>query len=111
MGVLFACWGTNALLGFLPQGRTPAVLQIKPDLRIMGFSLGVIVLSGLAFSLAPALIATRPNLVPALKNERAVIPGPSRRWELSCLLVSLQVGLSLVLLVGAGLFARSLAKL
>jgi hypothetical protein len=78
---------------------------------MMGFSLGVIVLSGLIFSLAPALMVTRPNLVSALKNERVAVPGRGRRWELSRLLVSLQVGLSLALLVGAGLFTRSLQNL
>src|SRR5258706_7748038 len=78
---------------------------------MIGFSLGVIVLSGLIFSLAPALMGTRPNLVPALKNERVGVPGRGRCWELSRLLVSLQVGLSLVLLVGAGLFTRSLQNL
>ena len=110
-GLLFARWGTNVLLAFLPQGRTTTVLEIKPDLRMIGFSLGVIVLSGLISSLAPALMATRPNFVPALKNERVVVSGSGRRWELSRLLVSLQVGLSLVLLVGAGLFTRSLKNL
>jgi hypothetical protein len=78
-GLLVARWGTNVLLAFLPQGRKTTVLEIKPDLRMIGFSLGVIILSGLAFSLAPALMATHPNLVPALKNERGIIPGRGRR--------------------------------
>jgi len=110
-GTLFTRWGTNTLVGFLPEGRTGAVSQIQPDLRMMAFSLGVIVVSGLAFSLAPALMATRPNLVPALKNERMVISGKVRRWEVSRFLVSLQVSLSLVLLICAGLFIRSLQNL
>jgi predicted permease len=110
-GLLLTRWGTNVLGGFLPQGRSATVLEIKPDLRMIGFSLGVIVLSGLIFSLAPALLGVRPNLFPALKNERAVVPGGGRRWKLSRWLVSLQVGLSFVLLVGAGLFARSLQNL
>ena len=110
-GTLFTRWGTNTLVGFLPEGRTGAVSQIQPDLRMMAFSLGVIVVSGLAFSLAPALMATRPNLVPALKNERMDLSGKVRRWEVSRFLVSLQVSLSLVLLISAGLFIRSLQNL
>jgi predicted permease len=108
LGFLFARWGTDMLLGFLPQGRA---LEIKPDLRMLGFTLGVTLLSILFFGLLPALQATRPNLIPALKNETVVVTGSGRRWELGRLLVVLQVALSLVLLVGAGLFARSLRNL
>ena len=110
LGLIFARWGTAMLLGFLPQGRIPTVLEIKPDLRMLSFTLGVTLLTGLLFSLAPALQATRPNLIPALKHETVVVGG-ARRWELRRLLVILQVALSLVLLIGAGLFARSLRNL
>jgi predicted permease len=108
LGLLFARLGTDVLLSFLPQGRT---LEIKPDLRMLGFTLGITVLSALFFGLLPALQATRPNLLPALKNETVVVSSGGRRWELRRLLVVLQVALSLVLLVGAGLFARSLRNL
>lgn len=111
LGWLFARWGTGVLLGFLPQGRTPTVLEIKPDLRMLSFTLGVTLLTGLLFGLAPALQATRPNLIPALKNETLTVGSDSHRWDLRRLLVILQVALSLVLLVGAGLFARSLRNL
>jgi predicted permease len=107
LGLLFARWGMEILLGFLPQGRN---LEIKPDLRMLGFTLVVTLLSGLLFGLAPALQATRANLTPALKNETVVVSG-GRRWDLGRLLVILQVALSLVLLVGAGLFVRSLRNL
>src|SRR5882672_3688085 len=108
LGLLFARWGTDMLLGFLPPGR---VLEIKPDLRMIGFTLGATLLSALLFGLAPALQATRPNLTSSLKNDAVVVVGGGRRWELGRLLVILQVALSLVLLVGAGLFARSLWNL
>jgi ABC-type antimicrobial peptide transport system permease subunit len=81
MGLVFARWGVELLLGFLPQGRIPTVLEITPDLRILGFTIGVTMLTALFFGLAPALQATRPDLIPALKNE-AVTTGGSRRWEL-----------------------------
>jgi putative ABC transport system permease protein len=108
LGLVFARWGTQALLGFLPQDAT---LDIKPDLRMLGFTLGVSVLTGLLFSLAPALQATRFDLIPALKNDAAGVAGGRRRWELRRLLVSLQVAMSLVLLVSGTLFARSLRNL
>ncbi|MGH9851385.1 MAG: ABC transporter permease, partial [Blastocatellia bacterium] len=108
LGLLFARWGTDALLGFLPQGRT---LEINLDLRMLGFTLGVTLISALLFGLVPALQATRPNLIPALKNDTVVMVGAGRRWELGRLLVIAQVALSLVLLVGAGLFVRSLRNL
>src|SRR5215813_303447 len=108
LGLVFARWGTQALLGFLPQDAT---LDIKPDLRMLGFTLGVSVLTGLLFGLAPALQATRFDLIPALKNDAAGVAGRRRRWELHRLLVALQVAMSLVLLVGGTLFARSLRNL
>jgi predicted permease len=111
LGFLFARWGTDLLLAFLPQGRTLEITFFGPDLRMLGFTLGVTLLSALFFGLLPALQATRPNLIPALKNETVVVSGGGRRWELGRLLVVMQVALSLVLLVGAGLFARSLRNL
>ncbi len=108
LGLVFARWGTDALLGFLPQDAT---LEIKPDLRMIGFTLGVSVLTGLLFGLAPALQATRFDLIPALKNDAAGVAGGRRRWELRRLLVILQVAMSLVLLVSGTLFARSLRNL
>jgi predicted permease len=108
LGLVFARWGTQALLGFLPQGAT---LDIKPDLRMLGFTLGVSVLTGLLFSLAPALQATRFDLIPALKNDAAGVAGRRRRWELRHLLVTLQVAMSIVLLVSGTMFARSLRNL
>jgi len=111
LGLLFALWGADVLLSFLPQGRIPTVLEIKPDSQVLGFLFCISLLTGLLFSLAPALHATRPNLIPALKNETVAVSGGNRRWELRQVLVVLQVALSLMLLVGAGLFVRSLRNL
>jgi predicted permease len=110
-GLIFARLGTDALLGFLPHGYIPTVLELKPDLRMLGFTLGVTLLTGLLFALAPAVQATRLDMIPALKNETVMVSGGRRRWELRRLLVILQVALSLALLVGAGLFMRSLRNL
>src|SRR5262245_46067382 len=108
VGSVFARWGTDALLRFLPQNFT---LEIVPDLRMLGFTLGVSVLTGLLFGLAPALEATRFDLIPALKSDAAGVAGRKRRWELRRSLVTLQVAMSLVLLVSGTLFARSLRNL
>src|SRR5262249_24211286 len=108
LGLLFARRGTDVLLSFLPQDT---MIEIKPDWRMLGFTLGVMILAGLLFGLAPALQATRFDLIPALKNDVVGVGSARRRWELRRLLVVLQVALSLVLLVTAGLFVRSLRNL
>jgi predicted permease len=108
LGLIFARWGTYALLGFLPRNAT---LEIKSDLRMLGFTIGVTMLASLIFGLAPAWQATRFDLIPALKNDAAGLKGSRRKWELRRSLVVLQVAMSLVLLVFGGLFARSLRNL
>jgi putative ABC transport system permease protein len=61
LGLLFARWGANALLGFLPQGFVPTLLEVKLDLRMLGFTLGVTLLTGLIWSSASRSIrALRP---------------------------------------------------
>ncbi len=67
--------------------------------------------SGLLFGLAPALQATRFDLIPALKNDAVGVAAGRRRGELRRLLVVLQVAMSLVLLVSGGMFVRSLRNL
>src|SRR5262249_29366092 len=108
-GLLFAFWGADFLLSFLSQARF--TLELRPDLRVLGFNLGIAVLTGALFGLAPALQATRPNLIEALKNEIPPFTGAGRRFDLRKLLVVAQVALSLALLIGAGLFIRTLQNL
>ncbi|HJQ25494.1 MAG TPA: ABC transporter permease [Blastocatellia bacterium] len=109
LGLLFAQWGARLLLTYLPPQRTVG-LALNPDARILGFTLTVSVLTGILFSLAPALQALRLDLVTALKNQRGSRAGRSR-LTLNKLLVVVQVALSLFLLIGAGLFVRSLQNL
>jgi predicted permease len=89
--------------------RLPMDIPLDPDLRlsvpVLAFALGVSLLTGVLFGLAPALQATRPGLIPALKGEAPVGGGRSR---MSRSLVVAQMALSLVLLVSAGLFLRNL---
>jgi len=105
-GLALAEWIDRTLIGFLPVGVAPLTLSTKPDLRILLFSLGVSILTGVLFGLAPALQSTRPNLAPTLKDEVGSIVGGSSVM-LRKALVAAQVTLSLLLLIGAGLFIRS----
>lgn len=113
VAALAVAWaGVEVLLSFIPAGAFPIDLNLSPDLRVPGFAFGLSLLSGVLFGLAPALLSTRPELVPALKTESGTsIAGRRLRWDLRRMLVSVQVALSVVLLVGAGLFVRTLTNL
>ena len=80
----------------------------SPDLRILSFNFGLALLVSVVFSLAPALQFWKPNLMPALKQQMVTGGGPLRFRRVS---VAIQIGLSLLLLVGAGLFVRTLQNL
>lgn len=84
----------------------PIVLDLDPDATVLGFALAVSILSGILFGLAPALQSTNPDLATTLKNE-STGGGRPRRLTLRNGLVVGQVAMSIVLLVGAGLFLRS----
>ncbi len=119
VGLVFAYGCVHLLLGFMPQSRFSQVdLQVSPDLRLLAFTFAVSLLTGALFGLAPALLSTRPDLVPALKDDSSGNPafagrrGRRRsRVTLRKTLVVVQVALSLLLLVGAGLFVRTLQNL
>jgi hypothetical protein len=104
--LLAALWMARPPLPFLAQDGYPVVLDLSPDMRVLGFTFAVSLLSGVAFTLAPALQACKPGLVPALKDTPGgVVCAKSR---LRSLLVISQVSLSLALLVEAGLLLRAL---
>src|SRR5262245_52831758 len=112
-GLLIAFWINRALMALEPP--VPAFWNFQIDLRLDAQALGFTVLlsfvTALLFGLAPALQASKPDLIPALKNEAPTMaPGRRRLRSLSLrnALVVAQVAVSLVLLVGAGLFIRSL---
>ena len=110
-GVGFAYWGCQALLHFVPKSDAPLVVDLYPDARVLGFTLGASLLSGILFGLGPAWRSTRTDLDSALKSEsRSVGYNPARRW-LGRSLIAGQVALSMLLLIGSGLFIRSLMKL
>ena len=109
LGVALAYWGKDLLLALQPWGGGLA-LDLKLDIRVLGFTTAVSLLTGLLFGLTPALRATRLDLTPALKDN-ARNSSVDARSSLSKALVVGQVALSLVLLIGAGLFTRTLRNL
>jgi predicted permease len=106
-GVLLAQWGVTVLVKLVAE-ESP--LDTQPDAGVLVFTAGVSIVAGLLFGLVPAVQASRANLASAIK-ERSRLRGGFMRLSLSSLMVVMQVGLSMVLLTGAGLFARSLVKL
>jgi predicted permease len=111
LGLLFAQWGAHLLLTFLPQYNGPIQIDLTLNTRALGFTLAVSLLTGLLAGLAPALRATRLDLVSSLKEQVSHSSASGTRLPLNKILVVAQVALSLFLLVGAGLFARSLQNL
>jgi predicted permease len=111
-GVLLAWFGGGALLArFVPQtSGSPVEIDVSPDLAVLGFTTAISILTGVVAGLAPAIQASRPALVPALKTDTAGAAGSSRALLRRLLVVS-QVALSLLLVIGAALFARSLGNL
>jgi predicted permease len=109
LGSVVAYWLTDILPKWASSGSAPIPLSLTPDARVLFFSAAIAVFTALAFGLAPALQGTRVEPIQALKaGGRAIPTGTGARWSLKQTLVALQVALSLVLLVGAGLFVRTL---
>jgi predicted permease len=105
-GIILAQWGVSLLVSRL---AATSPLDVKPDASVLLFTLGISLVSGVLFGIAPALRATSIDLTSALKEKSS--RGRKSRFNLGSALVVTQVALSLILLVGAGLFARSLIKL
>jgi len=108
LGLAFSLWGSNALAGFynVDSEGFRHFYDLHLDWRVLGFSVSVSVLTGLLFGLAPAVQATRLNLIAQLK-EGAGSAAASGGGRLRQALVAGQVALSLVLLIAAGLMVRS----
>jgi predicted permease len=109
LGVVVAWWGSRMLVVLASSGSETLPIDVAPNLRVLGFTLGASLLSALIFGVAPALRAARLDPNPSLKTKttsRNTFQGP-----LGKALVVSQVALSLLLLVGAGLFVRTLINL
>lgn len=108
LGLLLAYWTTNLLLAFKPPTSFPILLDLRADGRLLAFTVLISLLTGLVFGLAPALQTSSPTLLPALKDESSL--QGYRKSRLRNLLVVAQVAISFILLIGAGLFIRSLQQ-
>jgi putative ABC transport system permease protein len=106
VGLLFAVWGVDLMLTALPN-EVPYWIRFDFDWRVFSFALGIGALSSVLFGLAPALQASSPQLVDALKEGGRTGAGGAKGQRLRNSLVVAEVALALVLLIGAGLMMRS----
>jgi predicted permease len=106
-GVLLSRLALGALLGANLPLPVPIALDVSLDARVLAFAIGASAIAGILFGLLPALQATRPSVIEWIKNENAG-GGPARRLTIRNALVVGQVAVSLLLLVTAALFLRSL---
>jgi predicted permease len=110
VGLFLAYAGTGLFLRLASGGGSPVPLDVRPNTAMLAFTAGISLLTGILFGLTPALRTTRVDLSSALKESGRGVAGSSG-CQLGKLLVVAQVALSLLLLVGAGLFVRSLMNL
>jgi predicted permease len=110
VSLLFALWGRDMLLSLRFPGRETLPFQSALDLRMLAFTFAVSALTGLLFGIVPAWRATRVDLTPAINGTGRSSTSHVRSWAGKSLIVT-QVALSFLLLVGAGLFLRTLRNL
>ena len=107
LGLLFARWGTQALLALMSRGENHMILDVKPDRNVLLFTLAASVLTGILFGLAPAFRAARVELASAMKESAGNISEGHGGHFFGKSLVVAQISASLVLMIGAGLFVRT----
>ena len=110
LGIALSAWATHAL-AVLSQENLPRFDEIGIDWRVIAFTGGLSLLTGVLFGLLPALHLSRQDLNPVLRSEGRGSAGGRRRNRARAALVVAQVALSMVLLVGAGLLVRSFVRL
>ena len=114
LGLLIAVWGTRGIASLVPKGFATSVYDlnnIRLDWRVFAFTLSLSVLTGIVFGLAPALTASKPDLIQALRNSRSQgLMSFGLRSFRGWLVVS-ELALAVVLLLAAGLLVRSFNKL
>lgn len=109
-GLLISGWATQALVRLFVADPSRLTLSIWPDLRILAFGAAVTLATAVLFGLLPALQASRPPAA-ALKESAGSLAGGMSQARMRKLFVAFQVGLSTLLLIGSGLFARTLGNL
>ncbi|MFY9556002.1 MAG: ABC transporter permease [Blastocatellia bacterium] len=105
LGLLLASWGVAVILRFIPD-NIPRVRGLQMDEKVFAFTIGMSLLSGIIFGLAPAIQSSRLNLNTSLKEGGRSGEGAGKRRIRSALVVT-EIALSLVLLIGAGLMIKS----
>src|SRR5262249_53646004 len=111
LGILVALWGTQALTAMLPNVQRPITPHSQLNLHVLGLAVALSLLTGVLFGLAPAISSTRVNSSPALKHAPTGNAGSRMRPGWSRVLMVSQIAFSLLLLVVAGLFVRTLVNL
>jgi len=109
-GLLLASWSTRLLANLLPQSLIGNSIppDVSPDARVFAYAFLLSVLTGVIFGLVPALQASKPDVVAALKDEKLWFSAGRRKFSPRNLLVVTQIAVSLLLLITAGLFIRNL---
>ena len=110
LGVLIAVWGIDALRALNPDD-VPRLDSVSINLPVLLFTLGIALLTGLIFGVAPALQATRFNLSDALKEGGRALGGSAWGTRMRNSLVVAEIALSLIVLIGAGLLIKSFNRL
>jgi len=110
-GLLLSSWVAKGLVRFLPFDPANMSLSTTPDFRVLLFTAGIVLITAILFGLVPALQGSRVSPGGTLKEEAGAIAGGHGHVRLRKALVGLQVGLSCLLLIGAGLFARTMRNL
>jgi predicted permease len=109
-GLALSAFGAPLVLALFASPETPEPVSTSPDLRILAFTFAVSAVTGLLFGLAPARESSRPEMAPTLKDQAgSVLGGGSARFRKA--LVASQLAVSLLLMIGAGLFLRTLHNL
>jgi putative ABC transport system permease protein len=111
LGLAVANWAGDVLFHFLPQGHINIAIDLQPDSRALVFTFTLSLFTGILFGIAPALQATRGSLSATLKADSAASAGDSRGAGFRKILVVSQVAFSLLLLIAAGVFVRTLSNL
>jgi len=115
LGIVLADWSAQALAAFISKNAYSTLfIDTRPDARILAFTLGIALLTGILFGIAPAFRGSRINVGPALKESAASSDATKvsgRHFGLGSALIVAQVALSVVVLTGAGLLVRTLANL
>ncbi|MGH9735788.1 MAG: ABC transporter permease, partial [Candidatus Acidiferrales bacterium] len=110
LGLVLAAWGGNALVALMSTSDSNIVLDTGMDSRVLLFMFAISLVTGILFGLAPALRASKLDLASAMKDSAANVSASREKHRVGQSLIVAQVAASLVLMIGAGLFLRSLAN-